>query len=160
VKPGTKGLEHRIGGLEKKDVTGNIDYSPKNHQHMIKTRAKKVANIANYIPEQTVEGPASGKVLVISWGGTYGAVRTAAQQCLAAGKSVAHTHLRYMNPFPRNLGAILKSYEKVLVPELNCGQLSLLLRNQYLVNAQGYNKIEGKPFLVNELINVINEFHG
>ena len=157
VKPGTKGLEHRIGGLEKKDITGNIDYSPKNHQHMIDLRAEKVANIANYIPEQTVEGPATGKLLVISWGGTYGAVRTAVQQAQAAGKSVAHTHLRYMNPFPKNLGAILKSYEKVLVPELNCGQLRLLLRNQYLVDAQGYNKVEGKPFLVNELLAAINE---
>ncbi len=160
AKPGTKGLEHRIGGLEKKDVTGNIDYSPKNHQHMTNTRAQKVANIANFIPEQTVDGPASGKLLVISWGGTYGAVRTAVQQAQAAGKSVAHTHLKYMNPFPRNLGTIVKSYEKVLVPELNCGQLRLLLRNQFLVDAQGYNKIEGKPFLVNELVNVINEFHG
>lgn len=160
VKPGTKGLEHRIGGLEKKDITGNIDYSPRNHQHMIKLRAQKVANIANSIPEQTVEGPASGKLLVISWGGTYGAVRTAVQQVQAAGKSVAHTHLRYMNPFPRNLGAILKSYEKVLVPELNCGQLRLLLRDQFLVDAKGYNKVEGKPFLVAELVSAINESLG
>ena len=156
IKPGTKGLEHRIGGLEKADNTGNIDYSPRNHQHMVKTRAQKVANVANSIPEQTVDGPKNGKLLVISWGGTYGAVRTAVQEALAAGKSVAHTHLRYMNPFPRNLGTILKSYEKVLVPELNNGQLRLLLRNQYLVDAQGYNKIEGKPFLVSELVNAIN----
>ncbi len=156
IVPGTKGLEHRIGGLEKADVTGNIDYSPKNHQHMVQIRAAKVAGVANYIPEQTVEGPTRGKLLLISWGGTYGAVRTAVQQAQAEGKSVAHTHLRYLNPFPRNLGTILKSYEKVLVPELNNGQLRLLLRNQYLVDAQGYNKTEGKPFLVNELVNAIN----
>jgi 2-oxoglutarate ferredoxin oxidoreductase subunit alpha len=160
VKPGTKGLEHRIGGLEKKDITGNIDYSPRNHQHMIKLRAQKVANVANSIPEQTVEGPTSGKLLVVSWGGTYGAVRTAVQQAQAADKSVAHTHLRYMNPFPRNLGAILKRYERVLVPELNCGQLRLLLRDQFLVDAKGYNKIEGKPFLVAELVSAINEHLG
>jgi 2-oxoglutarate ferredoxin oxidoreductase subunit alpha len=160
IKPGTKGLEHRIGGLEKADVTGNIDYSPKNHQHMVQIRAAKVAGIANYIPEQTVEGPSHGKLLLVSWGGTFGAVRTAVQQALAEGKSVAHTHLRYLNPFPRNLGTILKSYEKVLVPELNNGQLRILLRNQYLVDAQGYNKTEGKPFLVNELVNAINGMLG
>lgn len=160
IKPGTKGLEHRIGGLEKADVSGNIDYSPKNHQHMVKTRAQKVANVANSIPEQTVEGPANGKLLVISWGGTYGAVRTAVQHAQAAGKSVAHTHLRYLNPFPRNLGTLLKSYEKVLAPELNNGQLRLLLRNQYLIDVQGYNKVEGKPFLVTELVNAINEALG
>lgn len=157
VKPGTKGLEHRIGGLEKADITGNIDYSPKNHQHMVKTRAAKVAGIANYIPEQEVEGPTSGKLLVISWGGTYGAVRTAVQEAQTAGKSVAHTHLKYMNPFPKNLGTILKSYDKVLVPELNNGQLRMLLRDQYLVDAKGYNKIEGKPFLISELVNAIDE---
>ena len=160
VKPGTKGLEHRIGGLEKKDVTGNIDYSPPNHQHMVLTRAAKVAGIANHIPAQTVEGPAAGKLLVISWGGTFGAVRTAVQQVQAEGKSVAHTHLRYMNPFPKNLGTILKSYEKVLVPELNNGQLKLLLRDQFLVDAKGYNKTEGKPFLVNELVNTIHGILG
>lgn len=160
IKPGTKGLEHRVGGLEKADVTGNIDYSPKNHQHMVKTRAQKIANVADFIPEQTVEGPSNGKLLVVSWGGTFGAVRTAVQEVQAEGKSVAHTHLRYMNPFPKNLGTILKSYEKVLVPELNCGQLRLLLRNQYLVDAQSYNKVEGKPFLVNELVNAINALLG
>ena len=150
-------MEHRIGGLEKADITGNIDYSPKNHQHMVKTRAAKVAGIANYIPEQEVEGPTSGKLLVISWGGTYGAVRTAVQEAQTAGKSVAHTHLKYMNPFPKNLGTILKSYDKVLVPELNNGQLRMLLRDQYLVDAKGYNKIEGKPFLISELVKAIDE---
>ncbi len=153
--PGTPGLEHRIGGLEKKDGTGNIDYSPANHQHMVMTRARKVANVADTIPEQTVEGPDRGKLLVISWGGTYGAVRTAVQQVQREGQSVAHTHLRYINPFPKNLGDLLNRYEKVLVPELNCGQLRLLLRNQYLVDCQGLNKIQGKPFLVSEVVNAI-----
>lgn len=158
IVPGTKGLEHRVGGLEKADVTGNIDYSPKNHQHMVKTRAQKVANVADTIPEQTVDGPSSGKLLVVSWGGTFGAVRMAVQRLQSQGKSIAHTHLRYMNPFPKNLGTILKSYEKVVVPELNNGQLRLLLRSQYLVDAQGYNKIEGKPFLVGELVEAFGAF--
>lgn len=155
--PGTPGLEHRIGGLEKKDVTGNVDYSPANHHHMTVTRQNKVAGIANDIPLQEVEGPEKGKLLVISWGGTFGAVRTAVQQCVAAGKSVAHTHLKYMNPMPRNLGDIVKRYEKVLIPELNTGQLRLLIRSKFLVDAQGLNKIQGKPFLVHEIVHKIDE---
>jgi len=147
----TPGLEHRVGGLEKSDVTGNVDYSPGNHQHMVHTRARKVALIADDIPPQAVEGPESGKLLVVSWGGTYGSVRTAVRQALAQGKSVAHAHLRYLNPFPKNLGEILKRYEKILVPELNLGQLRFLLRGTFLVDAEGLNKIEGKPFLVSEV---------
>jgi 2-oxoglutarate ferredoxin oxidoreductase subunit alpha len=150
--PGTPGLEHRIGGLEKADITGNVDYSPTNHHKMVMNRVNKVAGIANYIPLQEVLGPATGKVLVVSWGGTFGAVRSAVQRAIEQGKSVAHTHLRYMNPFPRNLGSILKSYEKVLIPELNTGQLRLLIRGNFLVDAVGYNKIQGKPFLVHELV--------
>jgi 2-oxoglutarate ferredoxin oxidoreductase subunit alpha len=155
--PGTPGLEHRIGGLEKADITGNVDYSPHNHHKMVMNRCNKVAGIANYIPLQDVMGPATGKLLVLSWGGTFGAVRTAVENCIAAGKSVAHAHLRYMNPFPRNLGEIVKNYEKVLIPELNTGQLRLLIRSKYLVDAQGYNKIQGKPFLVHELVRKIDE---
>lgn len=154
--PGTPGLEHRVGGLEKSDVTGNVDYSPANHHHMVLTRVTKVAGIANYIPLQTVDGPESGELLVVSWGGTFGAVRTATQQARTNGKSVAHTHLRYMNPFPRNLGEIFKKYKRILVPELNTGQLSLLLRAKYLVDAQGLNKIQGKPFLVSEIVEKID----
>jgi 2-oxoglutarate ferredoxin oxidoreductase subunit alpha len=152
---GTKGFEHRVGGLEKADVTGNVEYSPANHQHMTDIRHLKVAGIADYIPEQTVEGPESGDLVVVSWGGTYGTVRTAVRQAQSEGKSVAHCHLRYMNPFPRNLGEILKSYEKVLVPELNRGQLRFLLRNDFLVDAQGLNKIQGKPFLISEVADAI-----
>lgn len=155
--PGTPGLEHRIGGLEKADVTGNVDYSPANHHKMVMNRVNKVAGIANYIPLQEVEGPQSGKLLVMSWGGTFGAVRTAVKSCTDQGKSVAHTHLRYMNPFPRNLGEIVKRYEKVLIPELNTGQLRLLIRAKYLVDAQGFNKIQGKPFLVHEVVSKIDE---
>jgi 2-oxoglutarate ferredoxin oxidoreductase subunit alpha len=155
--PGTPGLEHRIGGLEKQDVTGNVNYEAANHHKMVMNRVNKVAGIANWIPLQEVEGPKEGKLLVLSWGGTCGAVRTAVQQCIAAGKSVAHAHLRYMNPFPRNLGEIVKRYEKVLIPELNTGQLRLLIRAKYLVDAQGFNKIQGKPFLVAELVQKMDE---
>jgi 2-oxoglutarate ferredoxin oxidoreductase subunit alpha len=155
--PGTRGLEHRLGGLEKSDVTGNVDYDPFNHQHMVQTRQRKVDLIADDIPEQDVFGPDSGELLVVSWGGTYGAVRTAVDRMLKAGQSVAHCHLRYINPFPRNLGTILSSYQKVLVPELNTGQLRLILRGKFLVDAQGYNKIQGKPFLVSELVRKIED---
>jgi 2-oxoglutarate ferredoxin oxidoreductase subunit alpha len=150
--PGTPGLEHRIGGLEKADVSGNVSYDPDNHEHMTYVRQKKVANIAQSIPEQTVMGPEQGDLLVVSWGGTYGAVRSAVETCQKRGRSVAHAHLRYLNPFPRNLGAILKQYKQVLVPELNVGQLRFILRGHFLVDAQGYNKIKGKPFLVSELV--------
>jgi 2-oxoglutarate ferredoxin oxidoreductase subunit alpha len=152
---GTPGLEHRIGGLEKSDVSGHVDYSPANHQHMTNTRQKKVAGIADFIPEQEVLGPATGDLLVLSWGGTYGSVRTAVKACIDRGKSVAHAHLRYLNPFPRNIGKIISSYRKVLVPELNLGQLRTLIRDRFLVDATGLNKVQGKPFLVNEIVSAI-----
>ncbi|MBX3436903.1 MAG: 2-oxoacid:acceptor oxidoreductase subunit alpha, partial [Planctomycetaceae bacterium] len=158
--PGTPGLEHRLGGLEKSDRTGNVDYDPRNHHHMVETRQRKIDLIADDIPEQDVFGPDQGELLVVSWGGTYGAVRTAVDRCLKAGKSVAHCHIRYVNPFPRNLETILRSYKKVLVPELNMGQMRLILRGKFLVDAQGYNKIQGKPFLVSELIAKIDEMLG
>ncbi len=149
--PGTPGLEHRIGGLEKEDVTGNVSYDPANHEHMIKTRAQKIANIANEIPELTVVGPEEGDLLVIGWGGTYGSTLTAVQRAQRKGRKVAQAHLRYLNPLPRNTEAVLKRYKKVLVPELNCGQLRLLLRAQFLVDAVGLNKVQGRPFLVSEI---------
>lgn len=155
--PGTPGLMHRIGGLEKQDITGNVNYEPDNHEHMVNLRAKKIADIANDIPLQEVSGPKSGKLLVISWGGTYGACATAVREVQETGGSVAHCHLRYMNPFPRNLGEILKNYEKVLVPELNRGQLRMMLRAEFLVDAIGQNKIKGKPFIVAELVNRIRQ---
>ncbi|HZY83705.1 MAG TPA: 2-oxoacid:acceptor oxidoreductase subunit alpha [Gemmataceae bacterium] len=149
--PGTAGLEHRIGGLEKEDGTGNVSYDPANHEHMIRTRAQKVANVAQEIPLLEVVGPEEGDLLVIGWGGTYGSLLTAAQRCQRRGLKVAHAHLRYLNPMPRNTGEVLKRYKKVLVPELNGGQLRFLLRAQYLIDAVGYNKVQGKPFLVSEI---------
>jgi 2-oxoglutarate/2-oxoacid ferredoxin oxidoreductase subunit alpha len=149
--PGTKGLEHRVGGLEKEDVTGNVSYDAANHEHMVRIRAKKIANIANEIPELTVVGPEQGDLLVIGWGGTYGAILSAVQRAQRKGLKVACAHLRYLNPMPRNTGQVLKRYKKVLVPELNSGQLSMLLRATHLVDAQGLNKIQGKPFLVSEI---------
>lgn len=157
ARPGTTGLEHRVGGLEKRDGTGNVEYSPENHEHMSDVRARKVENIAAFIPEQEVDGASSGDLLVLSWGGTYGSVRTAVRQAQKDGKSVTHAHLRYLNPFPKNLETLLKSFKKVLIPELNLGQLSLVIRSKYLVDAISYNKIQGKPFKVGEVYNKIND---
>ena len=157
VVPGTSGCEHRVGGLEKSDVTGNVDYSPQNHQYMTTLRANKIAGIADFIPEQEVEGPESGDLLVISWGGTYGAVRTAVKHSIKEGLSVAHAHLRYLNPFPKNLGDVIKNYKKVLIPELNTGQLRMIIRGTYLADAVGLNKVQGKPFLISEVKQKIRE---
>jgi 2-oxoglutarate ferredoxin oxidoreductase subunit alpha len=155
--PGTKGLEHRIGGIEKEDVTGNVNYDPANHEHMVKTRAQKIANIANEIPLLEVAGPDKGDLLVIGWGGTYGSIATAVERAQQRGLKVAQAHLRYLNPMPRNTGDVLRSYKKVLVPELNAGQLRLLLRSTYLIDAIGLNKVQGRPFLVSEIEDRINE---
>ncbi|MEQ8789225.1 MAG: 2-oxoacid:acceptor oxidoreductase subunit alpha [Pirellulaceae bacterium] len=155
--PGTDGLMHRLGGLEKQDVTGNVSYDPDNHQHMIDTRAKKVENVAQFVAPQEVHGPESGKLLVLSWGGTFGSCTTAVTRCRNQGKSVAHAHLRWLFPFPRNLQEILSRYEKVLIPELNMGQLRTLIRAKYLVDAVGLNKVKGKPFAVAEIVEAINE---
>ncbi|MDG2130475.1 MAG: 2-oxoacid:acceptor oxidoreductase subunit alpha [Fuerstiella sp.] len=157
ARPGTPGLEHRVGGLEKKDGTGNVEYSPENHQHMSDTRARKIANVADFIPEQEIDGPESGELLVLSWGGTFGSCRTAVRQAQQDGRSVAHAHLRYLNPFPRNLESIIRSYKKVLIPELNLGQLSLIVRSTFLVDAVSFNKVQGKPFKVIEVFNKIND---
>ncbi|MBX7165420.1 MAG: 2-oxoacid:acceptor oxidoreductase subunit alpha [Pirellulales bacterium] len=158
--PGTPGLMHRIGGIEKQDKTGSISYDPKNHQHMVDTRANKIAGIAQHLPLQTVDGPERGRLLVLSWGGTYGACQTAVRDALERGLSVAHCHLRYLNPLPRNLGEILRSYDRVLVPELNRGQLRLLVRSEFLVDCQGLNKVQGKPFTVKELSRQIDQMLG
>ncbi len=155
--PGTPGLMHRIGGLEKQDGTGNVSYDPVNHQHMTNVRAQKVANIADDIPLQEVMGDESGDVLVISWGGTFGACVTAVRHLQAQGKSVSHAHLRYLNPLPRNLGKLIRGFDQVLVPELNMGQLLMLLRAKFLVDAQGLNKVQGKPFSVGEIEQRIEE---
>ena len=153
--PGTPGLEHRIGGLEKQDITGNVSYDPANHQHMVNTRAQKVANIAKDIPPQKLDGPASGDLLVLSWGGTYGACATAVHVVQGKGKAVTHCHLRYLNPLPKELGDIFKRFKKVLIPELNMGQLRTVIRAKYLVDAVGLNKVQGKPFSVAEIVEKI-----
>lgn len=153
--PGTPGLEHRVGGLEKQDITGNVSYDPENHQHMTDVRQQKVDNIADDIPEQAVVGPEDGDLLVVSWGGTFGACTTAVERCQGEGLSVAHAHLRYLNPFPRNLGDLLSRYQQILVPELNMGQLRAILRAKYLVDVAGLNKVQGKPFAVAEIVDKI-----
>ncbi len=149
--PGTPGLEHRIGGLEKEDITGNVSYDPGNHEHMTHTRAQKIANIAHTIPELTVQGPEEGDLLVLGWGGTYGSIATAVHRVQRKGLSVAQAHLRYLNPMPKNTGEVLKRYRKVLIPELNSGQLLMLIRSMFLVDAVGLNKVQGRPFLVSEI---------
>jgi len=157
--PGTAGLEHRIGGLEKENITGNVSYDPENHQLMVKIREQKVDKIAEYIPEQKLDnGPAKGKILILGWGSTYGAIKTAVQDLLNEGHSVAHAHLRYVRPFPRNLGDIVRSYEKVLIPEINNGQLIKIIRDVYFVDAIGYNKIMGIPITKTELVEEIRKY--
>src|SRR5687767_4652435 len=157
--PGTPGLEHRIGGLEKEDVTGNISYDPDNHQHMVKTRQAKIDRIADYIPLQKIDnGPEKGKLLVLGWGSTYGAIKSAVTELLAQGHSLAHAHLRYMRPFPKNLGEILKSFETVLVPEINNGQLVKIIRDAYFVDAKSYNKIMGIPITKTELVEELKKY--
>jgi len=154
--PGTKGLEHRIGGLEKADRTGNISYDPENHDLMTRLRAQKVAGIAADIPELEVDDPdAEAKVLVLSWGGTYGPVAAAARRVRAKDKQIAHAHLRHVNPFPRNTGDVLRRYEKVLIPEMNLGQLLQLVRSQFLVDAIGYNHVRGFPLRAAEVAEAI-----
>ena len=156
--PGTKGLEHRVGGLEKQDITGNISYDSDNHQHMVKTRQAKVDLIANYIPLQTIDsGPEKGRVLVLGWGSTYGAIKSAVLDLQAQGHAVSHAHIRYIRPFPRNLGEIVKNFDKVLIPEINNGQLVKIIRDVYFVDAQPYNKIMGIPITKQELIDVIEK---
>jgi len=157
VRPGTPGMEHRVGGLEKDFLTGNISHDPLNHQRMVEVRAAKIAGIAADIPATRIEGPAGGELLVVGWGSTYGSIAQAREQAAAEGKSVAHVHLRHLNPLPPDLGDILKRYKAVLVPELNLGQLSRLLREHYLLPVAQFNKVQGKPFKVSEIYHRILE---
>jgi 2-oxoglutarate ferredoxin oxidoreductase subunit alpha len=149
--PGTPGLEHRIGGLEKADTLGNVSYDPENHHRMTELRAAKIAGIADDIAPLEVFGPAEGDLLILGWGSTYGAIRSAVERLHERGASVAHAHLRHLNPFPANTADVLRSYRTVLVPEINLGQLSLLLRAHYLIDVVGYNKVRGKPFRISEI---------
>jgi len=155
--PGTPGLEHRTGGLEKEDGTGAVSYDPHNHECMVQMRARKIALIADDLPEPAVDGPAEGGLLVVGWGGTYGAIATAVRNLRRQGVDVAHAHLRHLNPLPRNTGDVLRRYTKILVPELNGGQLRLLLRAEFLVDAVGLNKVQGRPFQVCEVEEKIRE---
>lgn len=157
--PGTPGLEHRIGGLEKQNITGNVNYEAENHQLMVKIRQEKVDKIADYIPEQTIDaGEAKGKVLVLGWGSTFGSIRSAVLELIGQGASVSHAHIRYMRPFPKNLGDILKNFDTILIPEINNGQLIKIIRDQYLVDAKGYNKIMGTPITKTELVEEIKKY--
>jgi 2-oxoglutarate ferredoxin oxidoreductase subunit alpha len=159
--PGTPGLEHRIGGLEKQNITGNVSYDPENHQLMVKIREEKVEKIADHIPLQQLDsGPAKGDILVLGWGSTYGAIKSAAAELQHEGYAVAHAHLRHLRPFPSNLGDILKSYKQVLIPEINNGQLIRIIRDKYFVDAKGYNKIMGVPITKTELLLKIREMLG
>jgi 2-oxoglutarate ferredoxin oxidoreductase subunit alpha len=156
---GTPGLEHRIGGIEKQNITGNVSYDPENHQLMVKLRQAKVDKIAEYIPEQQLDsGPEKGKVLVLGWGSTFGSIKSAVLELQQQGYAVSHAHLRYLRPFPRNLGEILKNFDTVLIPELNNGQLIKIIRDQYLIDAKGYNKIMGVPIMKSELVEEIKKY--
>lgn len=150
--PGTKGLEHRIGGIEKENETGNISYDPENHEFMVKLRAAKIEKIADYVPEQTIDqGPEKGKLLILGWGSTYGSIKTAVREAIAEGYSVSHAHVRYLSPLPKNLGKLLKNFDKVLMPEINAGQFSKIIRDRFLIDAIGLNKIQGMPFTSEEI---------
>ncbi len=158
VVPGTPGMEHRIGGLEKQNITGNISYENANHQLMVKIRQEKVDKIASYIPEQKLDsGPDSGDVLVIGWGSTYGSIKSACAELQKQGHKVSHAHLRYVRPFPSNLGDIIKNFKHVLIPEINNGQLIKIIRDVYFVDAKGYNKIMGVPITKGEMLDAIRK---
>jgi 2-oxoglutarate ferredoxin oxidoreductase subunit alpha len=158
--PGQAGLEHRIGGLEKSGKTGDISYDPQNHHQMTMFRKERVERAVRDIPDLEVQGPKSGDLLVLGWGGTYGAITSACERARKQGKSVASAHLRYLNPFPGNLEQVLRSYDKVLIPELNTGQLSLLIRGKFLIDAVPFNKIAGQPFKITEIQGKIDELLG
>ena len=159
--PGTPGLEHRIGGLEKEDVTGNVSYDPDNHDLMVRLRAQKVAGIAADIPELTVDDPdGDARVLVLGWGSTYGPIGAAVKRVRREGVKVARAHLHHLNPLPRNTGEVVRRYEKVLVPEMNLGQLSALIRAEFLVDAVPYNRVRGRPFTASELADAITVLAG
>jgi 2-oxoglutarate ferredoxin oxidoreductase subunit alpha len=152
--PGTAGLEHRIGGIEKQDGTGNISYDPANHDFMVRTRQAKVDGIT-VKPVEVDDPTGDARVLVIGWGSTYGPITAAVRRVRADGGEIAQAHLRNLNPFPANLGSVLRSYEKVIVPEMNLGQLALLLRGKYLVDAESYNQVRGLPFKAAQLADVL-----
>ena len=155
--PGTPGLEHRVGGLEKWDSTGHVSYDPDNHQKMVELRQQKVDIIANDIPKCKIYGKGQGDLLVVGWGGTHGAIRSAVESAQSEGLSISHLHLRHLNPFPKDLGEILVKFQKVMIPELNLGQLAMIIRSKFLVNAISFSKVQGKPFTQTEVYHKITE---
>ncbi|AKU17912.1 2-oxoacid:acceptor oxidoreductase subunit alpha [Luteipulveratus mongoliensis] len=156
--PGTPGLEHRVGGIEKADVTGNISYDPDNHDHMVRLRQRKIDLVADSIPELEVDDPSGeARVLVLGWGSTYGPIKAATRLVRGTGAKVAQAHLRHLNPFPSNLGEVLRAYDRVIVPEMNLGQLALLLRAKYLVDVRSHTSVRGLPFMTSELADVISQ---
>ncbi|MDZ7605797.1 MAG: 2-oxoacid:acceptor oxidoreductase subunit alpha [Cyclobacteriaceae bacterium] len=158
--PGTLGLEHRIGGLEKEDITGNVSYDPENHEKMVKIREAKVEKIADFLPLQTIDsGKETGKLLVLGWGSTYGSIKSAVTELIGEGFEVSHAHLTYIKPFPKNLGDLLRRFDHVLIPEINNGQLIKLIRDKFLIDAKGYNKIKGTPITKNELKQAVLELY-
>jgi 2-oxoglutarate ferredoxin oxidoreductase subunit alpha len=156
--PGTPGLEHRIGGIEKQHLTGNVNYEPDNHQFMVKLRQEKIDRAANDIPALEIFGEKTGKVLVLGWGSTYGSITSAVEKMQREGKSVSCAHLRHLNPFPRNLGEVLRGFETVIVPEMNLGQLCTMIRAKYLVDAVAFSKVKGRPFQIREIVRKVEEY--
>ncbi len=153
--PGTPGLEHRIGGIEKEDGTGNISYAPANHDFMVRTRQAKIDGID--VPDLEVDDPHEARTLVLGWGSTYGPITAAVRRLRTAGLQIAQAHLRHLNPFPKNLGDVLKRYERVVVPEMNLGQLATLIRAKYLVDAHSYTQVNGMPFKAEQLATALKE---
>ena len=156
--PGTPGLEHRIGGIEKQHITGNVNYDPENHHLMVKLRQEKIDRAMQDVPLVEVFGEPSGKVLVLGWGSTYGSISSAVEKLQAEGKSVSSAHLRYLNPFPKNLGEVLRAFETVIVPEMNLGQLATMIRAKYLVDAVAFSKVKGRPFQIREIVRKVEEY--
>ncbi|MPY55598.1 2-oxoglutarate ferredoxin oxidoreductase subunit alpha, partial [Streptomyces sp. K1PN6] len=153
--PGTPGLEHRIGGIEKQDGTGNISYDPANHDHMVRTRQAKIDGIT--VPDLDVDDPHRANTLVLGWGSTYGPITAAVRRLRTTGETIAQAHLRHLNPFPKNLGEVLARYERIVVPEMNLGQLATLIRAKYLVDARSYNQVNGMPFKAEQLADTLRE---
>jgi 2-oxoglutarate ferredoxin oxidoreductase subunit alpha len=156
--PGTPGLEHRIGGIEKQHITGNVNYDPENHHLMVKLRQEKIDRAVNDVPLVEVMGEQTGKVLVLGWGSTYGSISSAVEKMQREGKSVSAAHLRHLNPFPRNLGEVLAGFETVIIPEMNLGQLCTMVRARYLVDAVPFSKVKGRPFQIREIVRKVEEY--
>ncbi len=156
--PGTAGLEHRIGGIEKQHITGNVNYDPENHHLMVKLRQEKVDRAAADVPSLEIFGEKTGKVLVLGWGSTYGSITSAVERMQTEGKSVSSAHLRHLSPFPRNLGEVLSGYETVIIPEMNLGQLCTMIRAKYLIDAVPFSKVKGRPFQIREIVGKVEEY--